>query len=278
MDQCLDISLSDEPVGGHSHPFVQDVIVPAWGYLSCLLWVLGYPEQSQAAGRKSIDIAREIGQPHRLAFALYSNLHRDGLFEADAEGALALADEIVGFGEEEGVQLYPTWARFYQGVAKARQSDPKLGIAIMRQVQLALLHHKVRLFAPIHAYHLAAAHARCAEHQLALGLLDDAIQAVEATGERSYEAELHRLRGILLLEVGQVDAGTAALTAALAVARRQRARLWELRAAVALARHLHGTRGTAVARDVLVPICDWFTEGFDSADLKAAKALLVALQ
>jgi hypothetical protein len=71
------------------------VIVPAWAYLSRLLWLLGYPQQAEEAGRDSGQKAREIGQPNRLAFALYSELVRRGLFEADPANALPLADEIM---------------------------------------------------------------------------------------------------------------------------------------------------------------------------------------
>ena len=166
--------------------------------------------------------------------ALHSELLRRGVFEADPDNALPLADEIVACGEQDGVQLYPAWARFYQNVVAAQDADPRRGIAIMRQVRQALHANKVELFAPIHLYHLAAAHRRCGELDIAFGLLEEGTQTTETTGERMVEAELYRLRGELRLEVGQVESGEAALTTATAVARRQHARLWELRAAAAL--------------------------------------------
>ena len=151
---------------------------------------------------------------------------RRGLFEADPKSALPLADEIVACGKQDGVQLYPAWARFYQGVVAAQDADPRPGIAIMRQVRQALRESKVRLFGPIHLYHLAAAHRRCGDYDAASELLEEGIRIIETTGERMFEAELYRLLGELELEVGRVESGEAALRTATAVARRQQARLW----------------------------------------------------
>jgi len=92
-----------------------------------------------------------------------------------------------------------------------------------------------------------------------------------------FEAELYRLLGELELEVGRVESGEAALTTATAVARRQQARLWELRAAVALARHWSENGNTAAARDVLAPVYGWFSEGLDTADLQRARLFLERL-
>ena len=92
-----------------------------------------------------------------------------------------------------------------------------------------------------------------------------------------FEAELYRLRGELELEVGRVDSGEAALTTATAVAQRQQARLWELRATVALSRHWGENGSTATARDLLAPVYGWFSEGLDTADLQRARLLLERL-
>ena len=199
---------------------------------------------------------------------------RRGLFEADSHDGLPLADEIVACGEHDGVQLYPAWARFYQGVVAAQDADPRPGIAVMRQVRQGLHENKVGLFAPIHLYHLATAHRRCGEYDIAFGLIEEGIRIIETTGERMFEAELYRLRGELQLEIGQGDAGEAALTTAVAVARRQQARLWELRATVALARYQGENGGLVAAKDLLAPLYGWFSEGLGSPDLKRARELL----
>jgi len=105
-------------------------------------------------------------------------------------------------------------------------------------------------------------------------LLDDALQIVERTGERWFAAELNRHRGRLLLRQGHSEAAEGLYCKALSIAREQEAKLWELRAAASLAR-LRRDQGRRVeARDLLAPVYGWFTEGFDTPDLKEAKALL----
>jgi predicted ATPase len=107
--------------------------------------------------------------------------------------------------------------------------------------------------------------------------LDDALQIVERTGERWFAAELNRNKGQLLLRQGHPEAAEELYRKALGIAQEQQAKLWELRASVSLAR-LHRDQGRrAKARDVLAPVYDWFTEGFDTPDLKDAKALLDTL-
>jgi predicted ATPase len=110
----------------------------------------------------------------------------------------------------------------------------------------------------------------------AIALLREALDRSEATGERWFEAELHRIKGDVLLRAPEVDPAEAetCLRKAIEVAQRQGARLWELRAATSLAR-LWGDQGRrAEAHDLLAPVYGWFTEGFETADLKEAKALL----
>jgi len=121
---------------------------------------------------------------------------------------------------------------------------------------------------------LAEALSRRGEHGAALAMVGEALDVQERTGQRRWEAELHRLEGIALLGLNRFEEGQTALEGALRVARHQQARSYELRAATSLAR-LWGERGRrAEARDLLAPVYDWFTEGFDTADLKDAKALL----
>jgi predicted ATPase len=108
----------------------------------------------------------------------------------------------------------------------------------------------------------------------ALTLLDDALQTVEKTGECWFAAELNRHRGQLLLRQGQSEAAEELYRRALGIAGEQGANLWELRAAVSLARLLRDQRRCTEARDLLAPVYGWFTEGFDTLDLKEAKALV----
>jgi predicted ATPase len=107
--------------------------------------------------------------------------------------------------------------------------------------------------------------------------LSEALEEQERTGQRRWEVELHRLEGIALFGLNRLEEGQRALEEALRIARRQQAKAYELRAATSLAR-LWGEQGRrAEARDLLAPVYGWFTEGFDTADLKAAAALLSEL-
>ena len=111
----------------------------------------------------------------------------------------------------------------------------------------------------------------------ALSHLEDAFHTVQRTGERWFAAELNRHKGRLLLRQGQVDAAEGLYHKALSIAREQEAKLWELRAAVNLARLRRDQRRRAEAHDLLAPVYGWFTEGFGTPDLKEAKALLDSL-
>jgi predicted ATPase len=127
---------------------------------------------------------------------------------------------------------------------------------------------------PMHLGLLAAVYADSGQTQQALDLLVEALQTVEATSERVFEAELHRLQGAILLNLGRNDEGESSLRRALTISRSQQARLWEVRASTRLARLWHDQGRQAEARDLLDPICSWFSEGFETVDLKEAKALL----
>ena len=120
----------------------------------------------------------------------------------------------------------------------------------------------------------AAAYEMAGQIEEGLTLLEEALQIVERTGERWLEAELHRQKGELLLRQGHSEAAEELYCKALDIAREQEAKLWELRAAASLARLRRDQGRRTEARELLAPVYGWFTEGFDTPDLKEAKALL----
>ena len=126
--------------------------------------------------------------------------------------------------------------------------------------------------------HIASAHASLGQPEVGLGLLDEAIQMAEATSEQFFEAELYRVRGKILLSLGEKGEAKAELQRALTIARQQRARWWELRAATDLARYWHDEGRYIEAISLLQPIYTWFVEGFETPDLKDAKLLLDQLR
>ena len=134
-----------------------------------------------------------------------------------------------------------------------------------------------KLVVPLHLMMLTEALGTAGQPKQGLDRIAEAIELTETTQERWVEAEMHRLRGTLLLSMNEHDAAEYSFRHALAVSQRQRAKLFELRATTSLAR-LWGDQGKRTeARDLLAPIYGWFTEGFDTRDLREARALLDAL-
>ena len=130
---------------------------------------------------------------------------------------------------------------------------------------------------PYHIALLAIAHEIAGQIEEAVSLLDESLQIAERTGERWFAAELNRHKGRLLLRQGHSEAAEQLYRKAFGIAQEQEAKLWELRAAVSLARFRRDQGRHAEARDLLAPVYGWFTEGFDTPDLKEAKAVLEAL-
>jgi predicted ATPase len=133
------------------------------------------------------------------------------------------------------------------------------------------------IFVPHHLALLAGAYEIGGQIEEALTLLDEAWEIVERTGERWLAAELHRQKGQLLLRQGHPEVAEGLYRKALSIAEEQEAKLWELRAAASLAQLCRDQGRRAEARDLLAPVYSWFTEGFDTQDLKEAKALLDGL-
>ena len=180
---------------------------------------------------------------------------------------------------EHGFRYYLAWAMILQGWALVRQEHDVPGIAQMDQGLAALQGTGARRSWAYYAALLAEAYGNSGAPGEGLRMLADAFEHVQHTGECWWEAELHRLKGELLLSLSadnQAEA-EACWHQALAVARRQQAKSLELRAAVSLSRLWQQQGKRAEARELLASIYGWFTEGFDAVDLQEAKALLEAL-
>jgi predicted ATPase len=157
---------------------------------------------------------------------------------------------------------------------KVKNGDQLEGVSLLRNGLAAYQATEAELYVPFHIALLAGACEMAAQIEEASTLLDDALQIVDRTGERWYAAELNRRKGQLLLAQGHTEAAEELYCKALSIAREQEARMWELRAAASLARLRRDHGRHAEARDLLAPVYGWFTEGFDTSDLKEAKALL----
>jgi tetratricopeptide (TPR) repeat protein len=240
-----------------------------------VLWDLGYPDQAVQRGQEALTMAHTLARPYDLVAMLLQSAHLHHrrrewqTMQAHVEAGLALATE-------HGFARVMVLGALHRGMALAAQGQAAEGIAQMRQGLAALRATGTVSGMPIFLAHLAAAYAQVGQVDEGLHVLAEALAVVDTTGGRHYEAELHRLHGELLLRqaLPEAQAAEACFQQALEVACCQQAKSWELRAAMSLAR-LWQQQGKGVeACTLLAESYSWFTEGFDTADLQEAKALL----
>jgi predicted ATPase/class 3 adenylate cyclase len=256
--------------------FGTDDEVMALSFLASTLLLLGHPEQSAATMQQAVSRARTMGLAFTTALAL-SQVAFLGVLGWDPQNASAHAEEAIAHSVEHGLAVPEQRARFFQGALLAQGGDPQQGIELMGAAIAAAESNVARNRRTLYLGHVASAHAQLGRPEVGLDLLDEAIQTAEATNERFFEAELFRLRGSVLLTLGRRGEAEACLRRALTIARQQQARWWELRAATSLAQQWHAEGKPAEAYSLLEPVYRTFVEGFDTADLLAAKALLDAL-
>jgi class 3 adenylate cyclase/predicted ATPase len=252
--------------GVHQQPASQAV-------LGFVLFCLGFPDQALARSSAAIAEARRVAHLPSLAMclgygAMFSSLVGDDVALDER------ADELVAVTTEQGFLYFGALGTIFRGWVKVENGDVAEGISLLRSGSEAYRATGAALFMPHHTALLARAYEITGQVEEAATRLDDALQIVEKTGERWFEAELNRLKGQLLLRQGHPDAAEELYRRALSIAEAQEAKLWELRAAVSLARLRRDQGRHAGARGLLVPVYGWFTEGFDTPDLKEAKALL----
>jgi predicted ATPase len=239
-----------------------------------ILWPLGYAEQAIGASEEGISVAQDAGHIPLIAYTLCAGSLLVTAFGAARQPATARIDTAVAYCIEHRVATYQHWCSFYAALAEAERGDTERRIETMRSAIEASHEINAELYRPMHLGHLAVARDGLGEWEVALGLLNVALVTVEKTQERLFEAELHRLRSTPLLKLGRKGEAEEALKLALMIARRQQARMWEFRAATGLARLWGEQSRRSEARDLLAPIYGWFTEGFNTLDLKGAKASL----
>ena len=256
----------------------RDVGVTLLSFRSSCVWQLGYPAASRDGAERAVKNARETGQATTLMYALFSavvNHIRCGNYAA----AHTEVDELIALADERGAPYWKacgTAARGWLFTETGKASDAVRaiisGITSLRSTGALL-------YEPWHLWYLAMAYAELGQPDDARRCIDDAIDKVERSKERWAEAEVHRIAGEIALKSPAPDTEKAQkyFDRALAVARHQRARSWELRAAMSMARLWRDQGKREEARDLLSPVYGWFTEGFDTVDLKEAKALLEQL-
>ena len=256
--------------------FGQDVRVAILSYRSWALWMLGYPDAALADADGALMYAGEINQAAALMYALlpagttYLNC---GNYAA----ATTRAQELIALADEKGARLWKAGGLSLQ--AWVLTTTGKVTDALQTNALTAVRQTGATVFTPTTLSFLARAHATMNHFDDACRCVDEAIAAVETTKEKWWEAEVHRVAGEIALKSPEHDAAKAEayFERALAVARAQQAKSWELRAAMSMARLWRDQGKPQQARELLAPVYGWFTEGFDTRDLREAKALLEEL-
>jgi DNA-binding SARP family transcriptional activator/predicted ATPase len=259
------------------HVLGQDIGVVCLSIVSWVLWFLGYPDQALKRSQEALALAQKLDHPFSLAFALAIAGATLRLFLREGQMVEKWTEALNRLATEEGFVLYQAGGTVFQGWTHTEQGRFEEGIALMHRGvatwhTIGLRVQYTQLLAM-----LTEAYGRAGQAEEGLKLLPEALDAVEKTNERYYEAELHRLKGELLLIQGDDTEAEVSFHQAIEIARRQQARSWELRAAMSLSRLWQSQNKREEARQLLAGIYDWFTEGFDTPDLKEAKALLEEL-
>jgi predicted ATPase len=270
----------------HTFHYGQDPGVACRAYAAWTLWFLGYPDHAQQQSHEALTLARELAHPFSLGFALF---FAAWLHQLRREGHLTYerAEAVIALGAEQGFAHWVAGGTMLRGWALAEgssapgpgQTHIEEGMAQMRQGLDAWRATGAQVARPYFLALLAEAYGKVAQVEEGLTLAAEGLGAAHDNEERRWDAELYRLKGELL-RARAVEQDTEAETCfhqALAIARRQQAKSWELRAAMSLCRLWQQQGKRAEARALLAPIYGWFTEGFDTADLQEAKALLETL-
>jgi class 3 adenylate cyclase/tetratricopeptide (TPR) repeat protein len=247
------------------------------GTLGTVLFCLGYLDQAFPRINAAIAEGRRLAHPPTLAMCFGHGARLLSL--ARDNGVLdEWLDQFNAIATEQGFPVWRAEATIYRGWAKVTSGNVMEGISLLRSGSAAYLATASEMWTPHHIALVARACEIAGQFEEAVTLVNDALQIVARTGERWLEAELNRHKGQLLSRQGHTEAAEELYRKALSIAREQEAKLWELRAAVSLAR-LRGDQGHHTeARDLLAPVYGWFTEGFGTPDLKEAKALLDELR
>jgi predicted ATPase len=196
---------------------------------------------------------------------------------ASALVALARAEELEALVAEQNFRGLRGVGLMRRGWCRAALGQTQDGMALLDEGFAIYRKSEMRFFVPFSLTLQADVYRRAGRTAEALARLAEALEVANASQDRWFEAEIHRLRGEVLRDSGDPFSAEASFRAAIDIARRQDAKLWELRASVSLAEMLRGQGKRSAARDLLAPVYDWFTEGFDTPDLTEAKALLEVL-
>jgi len=270
-----------DPQQHHAYAFLygEDAGVVCGSHDAWALWHLGYPEQGLTRSCATVTLAQQLAHPFSLVYVLSASA-RFHQFRREERCTQECAAAVLSLAQEQG---FPQWIAFgacYHGWALAQQGDGKAGIAQITQGLQAYRATGAESGRSAFLALLAETYGIMGQPEAGLTLLTEALTLADKMGTRWCEAELHRLKGALLLERSAENAAEAeaCFQHAISIAQSQQAKSWELRATMSVSRLWHQQGKRQEAHDLLAPVYHWFTEGFDTLDLKDAKALLDELE
>ena len=255
--------------------FVVDAGPTILSYRSLALCILGYPDAALIDADRALSIAKETGHIATLIVALLFGAMVN-MFRGNYTLAKLQADELIALSEQSGALFWKQSGMHVQGSIFAMTGKATEAVALISPRITEAETTGTTIGLPRYLTHLARSHAELGKFYDASCCIGRAMAALEKANERWEEAEVHRVAGEIALISSAPDPpqAEAYFESALAVARRQQAKFWELRAAMSLARLWRDQGKPQQARELLGPVYGWFTEGFDTRDLKEAKALL----
>ncbi len=258
--------------------FGQDARESILSSRSLALCLLGYPDAAFADTQYALKDAREIGQAATLMHALFHASFTQ-IFRGNYTAADALVDELVVLADEKGTLFWKALGMQARGCLSVLTGKASDAVDLINSGITKYTSTGATVFVPTHLTYLAMAYAELGQFDDAWRCIGEATTVAERTGERWSEADVNRIAGEIALMSSGPDAARAQayFQRALDVARAQQAKSWELRAAMSLARLWRDQGKVQQARELLAPVYGWFTEGFDTRDLKDAKGLLEEL-
>jgi class 3 adenylate cyclase/predicted ATPase len=281
LEQVL-VLYDHERHSSHVFTYGDNPATSARSSLAQVLWLLGHVDQSLECSEENLASLRSLMHPYSIAFGLdLAAFLRQ--YRGDAAATRVLANEALELSEGHSLPLIGAMATVLKGWVLTQEGELEEGMAQMGRGLTAQLATGAELVRPYWLSLIAEPCHRTGAARAGLALLEEAEAAIEQTQERYWEAEIHRLRGRLLLATSERAAPEAARAAeacyrrALDVSRRQGARSLELRAAVSLSQLWQAEGREREARELLAPLYEWFSEGRETPDLRVAAALLARL-
>jgi class 3 adenylate cyclase/predicted ATPase len=255
--------------------YAHDSKVALLGCRACLEWLKGYPDRAMETSREAITHARHLNHATSLAYALCYSGAMLTAFRREPLAVATTAQELIELSENQVFPSRYTIGTVFRGWSLAQGGSAEKGIELMQGALADLDQVNLNYALTFYVALLVDATLANGLAQEASRTLDKAFDLVERTGERWWEAELHRLRGQCLVKTtGRTHEAEVCYQNALRIAREQGARSLELRTATNLSQLWRDQNKKQDARDLLAPVYDWFTEGFDTPDLKDARVLL----